>query len=116
MANKITWAEDNSPAGIFEVEGELISVDGKIATVKDSDGDIMEIQASQIICEDETIEDMLYGETHRVVCWPDIQEYMMAPEFDANAILINSEAGYAKYGDSSYMVSNTWTPSVTIYS
>lgn len=40
--------------------------------------------------------------------WPDVQNYMSEEDFDKNSILINNSPLYEEYGDSAYMVRQTW--------
>ncbi len=50
-----------------------------------------------------------------VVTWPDIQIYMDFKEFRDNSILINDGALYDEYGDSAYLVRQSWIDRVTLY-
>ena len=43
-----------------------------------------------------------------VIAWPDIQDLMDKTGFDNNSLLINDGKLYEEYGDSAYMVRESW--------
>ena len=47
-------------------------------------------------------------DTFVVVSWPEIQDYMMWPDFDDNSQFISADRLYDEYGDMSYFVRLSW--------
>jgi len=43
-----------------------------------------------------------------VICWPEVRHFMVEPDFNANAILIDNKEMYDEYGSSAYLVRISW--------
>ena len=47
-----------------------------------------------------------------VITWPEIQNYFEIRGFRENSLLINDGALYDEYGDSAYMIKESWLDSL----
>ena len=47
-----------------------------------------------------------------VITWPEVQNYFELDGFHGNSLLINDGVLYEEYGDSAYMVRESWLESL----